>query len=72
MREYPSYATAYRQRAAALAALGRIEEAHADMATLLRLLPGLTISQVRIRVPIKEPEAMERWLDALREAGLPE
>jgi tetratricopeptide (TPR) repeat protein len=70
--EYPTYATAYRQRAAALAALGRLEDARSDMATLLRLVPGLTISQVRIRVPVKEHEAMERWLNALRKAGLPE
>jgi tetratricopeptide (TPR) repeat protein len=72
LREFPTYATAYRQRAAALAALGRIEDARKDMAVLLQLLPGLTITQVRVRVPLKEPSAMERWLDALRLAGLPE
>jgi len=72
LREYPAFATAYRQRAAALAALGRQEEARADMGTLLQLVPGLTVSQVRIRVPLKDPAAMDRWLDALRKAGLPE
>ena len=72
LREHPSYASAYRQRAAALAALDRLDEARSDMATLLQLVPGLTISQVRIRVPVRAPEAMERWLDALRKAGLPE
>ncbi len=72
LREYPRFATAYRQRAASLAALGRVEEARADIDQLLHLLPGLTVSQVRIMVPVKDPEAMERWLDALRKAGLPE
>ena len=72
LRDYPKYATAYRQRAAAYAASGRMEEAQHDMAILLALLPGLTISEVRRRVPLKEPEAMNRWLDALRKAGLPE
>ncbi|MGH6891699.1 MAG: adenylate/guanylate cyclase domain-containing protein [Dongiaceae bacterium] len=72
LREYPVFATAYRQRAAALAALGRLDEARADMATLLQLVPDLTVSQVRIRVPLKDPAAMERWLGALRKAGLPE
>jgi TolB-like protein/Flp pilus assembly protein TadD len=72
LREHPSYATAYRQRAAALAALGQLEEARADIETLLRLVPGLTIAQVQIRVPVKTQEAMERWLNALRKAGLPE
>jgi tetratricopeptide (TPR) repeat protein len=72
LSEFPSYATAYRQRAAAFAALGRLDDARKDMATLLQLLPGLTISEVRARVPLKDREAMERWLEALRLAGLPE
>jgi TolB-like protein len=72
LREFPSYATAYRQRAAALAALGRVDEARKDIAVLLALLPGLSVSEVRLRVPVKDPEAMTRWLDALRLAGLPD
>ena len=70
LRDFPTFATAYRQRAAALAALGRLEEARKDLGILLELLPGLTVSKVRAGVPIKDPEAMERWLDALRKAGL--
>ncbi|MGH7185623.1 MAG: tetratricopeptide repeat protein, partial [Pseudomonadota bacterium] len=72
LREFPNHVTAHRQRAAAFAALGRLDEARAEMAILLRLVPGLTISQVRVRIPVKEPEALERWLDCLRQAGLPE
>ena len=72
LSEFPAYATAYRQRAAALAALGRLDDARKDMAVLLQLLPGLSISQVRVRVPLKDPEAIDRWLSALRLAGLPE
>jgi len=72
LRDFPRYATAYRQRAAALSALGRMDDARKDMAVLLDLLPGLTIAEVRRRVPLKESEAMNRWLDALRRAGLPE
>lgn len=72
VREFPTYVSAYRQRAAAYAALGRLDEARAELQTVLRLVPGLTISQVRVGVPVKSPEAMERWLDALRKAGLPE
>lgn len=72
LSEFPTYATAYRQRAAALAQLGRLDEAREDIATLLQLLPGLSIGQVRLRVPLKDPEAMDRWLNALRLAGLPE
>ena len=72
LREYPRFPTAYRQRAASLALLGRVDEARETIDELLHLLPGLTVSQVRTMVPIKDPEAMERWLDALRKAGLPD
>ncbi|MFQ5954413.1 MAG: tetratricopeptide repeat protein [Kiloniellales bacterium] len=72
LRENPRLVSAYRQRAASLAHLGRENEARRDIEDLLRLLPGLTVSQVRTQIPIKEPEAMERWLDGLRKAGLPE
>jgi TolB-like protein len=72
LREFPNHTTAHRQRAAALAALGRLDEARAEMAVLLRLVPDLTIGQVRTRIPVKDPVALERWLDCLRQAGLPE
>ncbi len=72
LREYPQYSTAWRQRCAAYAALDRMEEARADLAKLLELLPGLTIAEVRLRVPVRDPAAMETWLGALRKAGLPE
>jgi TolB-like protein len=72
LREFPNHATAHRQRAAALAALGRLEEARAEMTLLMRLVPGLNLAQVRTRIPVKDPAALERWLDCLRQAGLPE
>jgi tetratricopeptide (TPR) repeat protein len=72
LREFPNHATAHRQRAAALAALGRLDEARAEMAVPLRLVPDLTIGQVRTRIPVKDPVALERWLDCLRQTGLPE
>ncbi len=52
--------------------LDRLDEARQSIKTLLSLVPGLTVAEVARRVPIKEPEAEARWLDALRKAGLPE
>jgi len=72
IREFPDLPTAHRQRAAAFAALGRLEEAREALQGLLRVLPDATIGKVARAVPIKSPEAHARWLDALRKAGLPE
>jgi adenylate cyclase len=72
LRDHPGYASSLRQLTAALAMLGRKAEADAALAKLLDRMPGLTISQVRKIVPIRDAEAQERWLDGLRKAGLPE
>ena len=72
LQEYPRFATAYRQRAASMAALGRFDEARENIEALLGLLPGLTVSRTTNMVPIKDPDAQKIWLDSLRKAGLPE
>jgi adenylate cyclase len=71
-KEHPGYASAMRQETAALAMLGRMDEASAALERLLQRMPGLTVSQVRHMVPIRYPDDHERWLDGLRRAGLPE
>jgi len=72
LREYPGYASSLRQLTAALAMLGRKEEARAALDKLLQRMPGLTISQVAKIVPVRYPADQERWLEGLRRAGLPE
>ena len=57
--------------AAALARLGRLEDARAAAKVALELQPGLTISSL-ISGNITTPERMAKLGDALREAGLPE
>ncbi|MGK9169449.1 tetratricopeptide repeat protein [Inquilinus limosus] len=69
---YPALPVAHRLLAAALSALGRTEEAKAALAGLLAVAPGATIASTRAGVPWKPPEVMQRYLDALRRAGLPE
>jgi TolB-like protein/Flp pilus assembly protein TadD len=72
LRENPNFGAAHRHLAAALAMVDRDKEAADAMARLRELMPELTISQVRQMVPVKDPNANERWLEGLRRAGLPE
>lgn len=72
LKDHPGYASLMRQEAAALAMLGRRQEAAESVARLLDRMPGLTVSQVRKMVPVRYAEDHERWLDGLRRAGLPE
>jgi hypothetical protein len=52
--------------------LGRDDEAKAATTNLLERMPNLTVSKVRHIVPVRDPDAHERWLEGLRKAGLPE
>ena len=69
---YPAFPVAHRLLAASLSALGQADQAKAALAGLLAVAPGATIANTRAGVPWKQPEVMDRYLDALRRAGLPE
>ena len=71
LRDHPGFAPALRQLAASFAMLGRDDETKAATKKLLERMPGLTVSKVRHIVPIRDPDAHERWLEGLRKAGLP-
>ncbi|MDJ0956688.1 MAG: adenylate/guanylate cyclase domain-containing protein [Arenicellales bacterium] len=71
LRDHPGFASALRQLAASFAMLGRDDEAKAAVQKLLERMPGLTVSKVRHIVPIRDPDAHERWLEGFRKAGLP-
>jgi adenylate cyclase len=66
----PNLLPARTQLAAAYSELGREEEARAEVAEVLRLNPYFSIEGLRQRVPYKDPAELERYLDALRKAGL--
>ncbi len=51
--------------------LGRIAEAQAGLAKLQSLSPGMTVSGIRQRMPIKNPLSLEMILEGLQKAGLP-
>jgi TolB-like protein/Flp pilus assembly protein TadD len=66
----PANPAMLRTRAATLVELGRIDEARADIAALLAMQPGAAISQIK-RYLDSMPD-LDRHLDNLRRAGLPE
>ena len=68
----PHFPAGHRVLASSLSHLGRREEANSELRALLALLPDLSLADVQLTVPIKDPDAMERYLDGLRQAGLPE
>ncbi len=69
----PQFPGGYRTLAASYGILGRLTEAEAAREKLQELLPYLTIEQLRESLPyFKDPDDLERYLDGLRRAGLPE
>jgi len=69
LRQNPSYATAYRCLAAALAHLGRDAEAREATARMLELDPAATISVWIARGGYSNAKLL---IEGLRKAGLPE
>ena len=58
--------------AASFAHLGQIEEARACVAELQREHPNISLGQVGLTERYKDPADLDRLLDGLRKAGLPE
>ena len=71
-QDAPEHPTGWRFLASGLANLDRIEPAQGALQQYLRLVPHHTISKVRETAPVGRPEHMERLIEGLRKAGLPE
>jgi tetratricopeptide (TPR) repeat protein len=56
--------------AATYSELGRMEEARAEVAEVLRLSPNFSLEMLRQMNPQKDPALAERSIEALRKAGL--
>jgi adenylate cyclase len=61
-----------RLQAIAYAHLGLMNEAQAAAQEVMRLHPGFTISQWIQRPPFRQGPVLERYIEGLRKAGLPE
>ena len=69
----PTFPGGYRSLAASAGNLGLVDEARSAREKSQDLLPHLTLAQLRESLPyFKDPKTMERYLDGLRKAGLPE
>jgi adenylate cyclase len=66
----PNFAPAHWNLAACYAELGRLEEARAEVAEALRLNPNASLEVMKQNTPYKNPADLERFLAALRKAGL--
>jgi adenylate cyclase len=71
IHDHPGYLVALRLLAVGLARLGRLEEAHAAIPALLAAAPGYTVAAADAHCALRGP-TRERYLDGLRQAGLPE
>jgi adenylate cyclase len=72
MAERPETPAWRRLLAASLAQLGQIEEARRAMEGILSITPGVTATLLRNIIYFKRPEDFDRYIDALRKAGLPD
>jgi adenylate cyclase len=72
LRENSSVPGIYRLRAACLSQLDRVDEAKTALADFLRLVPDANVASTKAQIPLKRSEDLERYVEALRRAGLPD
>jgi adenylate cyclase len=66
----PDFPPTHYTLAACYAESNRLEEARAEVAEILRTCPNCSLEITRQMFAAKDPAALERWLAALRKAGL--
>jgi len=70
LNRYPNVLCAHLTLAAVYSELGKVAEAWAEAAEVLRLNPQFSLEIHKQRAPIKDPALLERQIVALRKAGL--
>jgi TolB-like protein/Flp pilus assembly protein TadD len=68
----PGFTPARIALAACHAATDRLDEARAEIEAVLEVKPNYTLAFAREVLPFKEEKTLERFLECIREAGLPE
>mgnify|MGYP003394497484 CR=1 FL=1 len=69
LSRYPNILGAHLTLAVVYSELGKEAEAHAEATEVLRLNPKFSLAVHKQRMPIKDPERLERHVAALRKAG---
>jgi adenylate cyclase len=72
LRLRPGFQGGLRLRCAALAQLGRIDEARQYLERVMIGQPQLTLQWIRENVPYQTPETMEHFCEGMRKAGVKE
>ncbi|MBV9828976.1 MAG: adenylate/guanylate cyclase domain-containing protein [Alphaproteobacteria bacterium] len=72
LHEQPRMVAVMRVKIVALAHLGHMDEARAELSRALAIDPKLTIADLRERAHFAAPEVLELFVTGLRRAGLPE
>ncbi len=67
----PNFLTPHRNLASLYWMSGREEEARVEVAEMLRISPRATVEGQKERIPFKDKTLSARFLEALRQAGLP-
>ena len=69
----PNYKGTHRHMIVIYSELGRMEEARAQLAELLKFAPKESIARAKRKCWYKrKPAVLKRWIDGLRNAGMPE
>ena len=68
----PDFVPARRHLAVIYSELNRMEEAQAEITDILRVNSGYSISAWRVRARYTDPAILQRFVENLRKAGLPE
>ena len=68
----PTFTPAYTHLAFAYIEMNRTADARNAIKTVLEISPQFTVKEVAKRLPYRNDEVRDRFLDSLRKAGLPE
>ncbi len=72
LEKLPSFFAAYAELAIAYSELGKLKEAREAGDMVRKLNPQASLANLKRALPYKDQATLERTLNALRKAGLPE
>ena len=70
LKQFPNFLGAHLDLSVIYSELGRETEVQAEVAEVLRINPQFSLEVHKQRVPLKDPATLERYVAALRKAGL--